>query len=78
MSQHLHLVFGGELKDLSGAIVFEDLGRVDLVGVFASYEAALAAWRGVSQRAVDNAEMRYFIVPLHKLLDPKTGHEARA
>jgi len=31
-----------------------------------------AAWKGLAQRTVDNALMRYFIVHMHRLLDPAT------
>ena len=67
--QLLHLVFGGELKDLDG-VEFEDLENLDVVGVFPDYDSANKAWRGAAQRTVDNAKMRYFIVHLHKLMDP--------
>jgi len=67
--QLLHLVFGGELKDLDG-VEFEDLSKLDVVGIFPNYESANKAWRGAAQRTVDNAKIRYFIVHLHKLMDP--------
>jgi hypothetical protein len=67
--QLLHLVFGGELTDISG-IEFKDLTKVDLVGVYPNYAAAYAAWKGKAQSTVDNAQMRYFIVHLHRLLEP--------
>lgn len=67
--QLLHLVFGGELADLA-SVRFKDLGKVDFVGVFPNYAAAHAAWKAKAQQTVDNAQMRYFIVHLHKLLDP--------
>ena len=69
--QLLHLVFGGELKHLEGRVEFADLENLDIVGVYPNYEKALAAWRGLSQRTVDNAHMRYFIVHLHRILDPE-------
>ena len=69
--QRLHLVFGGELKDL-GSVDFRDLSALDIVGIFPDYASALAAWRGKAQATVDNASMRYFIVHLHRLLDPET------
>ncbi len=69
--QLLHLVFGGELIDLQKT-KFEDLDKLDIVGIFPNYKAAFDAWRGASQRTVDNAKMRYFIVHLHKILDPET------
>jgi myo-inositol-1(or 4)-monophosphatase len=67
--QLLHLVIGGELKDVAGS-EFKDLSKVDFVGAFPSYEAAFAAWRSRAQSTVDNALMRYFIIHAHKLLDP--------
>lgn len=70
--QLLHLVFGGELKDLSGAVEFENLNKLDIVGIFPSYREAYVAWRGASQRTVDDAKVRYFIVHMHRLLDPET------
>lgn len=68
-AQLLHLVFGGELNDLSGT-TFKDLDKLDVVGVFPSYATAYAAWKSKAQRTVDNAHMRYFIVHLHRLLEP--------
>ncbi|MEL6693339.1 MAG: inositol monophosphatase family protein [Pseudomonadota bacterium] len=70
--QLLHIVIGGELKDVTD-VEFEDLSKIDFVGAFASYKAAYDAWKGAAQRTVDNAEMRYFILHAHKLLDPETG-----
>ena len=69
--QLLHLVFGGELTDLEG-IEFADLEKLDIVGIFPDYASAHNAWSGAAQRTVDNAHMRYFIVHMHRLLDPKT------
>jgi hypothetical protein len=69
--QLLHLVFGGELVDLD-RIEFRDLGRLDIVGIFPNYAAAYAAWKAKAQQTVDNAHMRYFIVHMHRLLDPGT------
>lgn len=68
--QLLHLVIGGELKALGGPAEFKDLSKVDLVGAYANYGQALAAWRGKAQQTVDNALMRYYIIHAHKLLDP--------
>lgn len=65
----LHLVMGGRVKDPQ-KLVFEDLKTVDLVGVYPDYASAEAAWRSAAQRTVDDAEMRYVVVHLHKLLDP--------
>jgi hypothetical protein len=67
--QLLHMVFGGELKTLKD-VEFRDLDKIDMVGVFPDYESALHAWRAKAQATVDNAHMRYFIVHLHRLLDP--------
>lgn len=64
-----HLVFGGELVNLDTQ-EFKDLSKVDMVGMFPSYAAAYAAWKSKAQSTVDNAHMRYFIVHLHRLLDP--------
>lgn len=72
--QLLHLVFGGELTSLEG-VEFRDLAHLDVVGIFPSYDEAHAAWKSAAQRTVDNATMRYFIVHLHKLLNPGTGEE---
>ncbi len=67
--QLLHLVFGGELSHLDKT-EFQDLEKLDIVGVYPNYATAYAAWRGKAQQTVDNAQMRYFIVHLHRLLDP--------
>ena len=68
--QLLHLVFGGELTALDN-VEFKDLSKLDVVGIFPNYAAAYAAWKGKAQASVDNAHMRYFIVHLHRLLDPQ-------
>jgi hypothetical protein len=68
--QLLHLVFGGELTSL-GSTEFKDLDKLDIVGVFPNYASAHAAWKAKAQMTVDNAQMRYFIVHLHRLLDPQ-------
>jgi hypothetical protein len=73
--QLLHLVFGGELSSL-GKIHFRDLDSLDLVGIFPDYKSAEAAWRSKAQETVDNAHMRYFIVHLHRILDPEDGGSA--
>lgn len=67
--QLLHIVVGGELKDLGGT-EFRDLGKLDLVGAYGSYEEARKAWKAKAQATVDNALMRYFIIHAHRLLDP--------
>jgi hypothetical protein len=69
--QLLHLVFGGELTRLDGT-EFRDLQKLDIVGIYPNYATAYAAWRAKAQQSVDNALMRYFIVHLHRLLDPET------
>jgi hypothetical protein len=70
--QLLHLVFGGELERLDG-IDFKDLSNLDIVGIYPNYAAAYVAWKGKAQATVDNAQMRYFIVHLHRLLEPGMG-----
>jgi len=67
--QLLHLVFGGELTSLD-AVEFANPGDLDIVGIYPSYAEAYKAWQGVAQRTVDNAQVRYFIVHVHRLLDP--------
>jgi len=69
--QLLHLVIGGELSKIDST-EFKDLDEIDLVGVYPNYATAYTAWRGKAQQTVDNAHMRYFIVHLHRLLDPET------
>jgi hypothetical protein len=68
--QLLHLVLGGELARLED-VEFKDLRNVDIVGVYPNYAEAYKAWRSKAQQTVDNAHMRYFIVHLHRLLDPE-------
>ena len=67
--QLLHLVIGGELESIHD-VTFKDLAKVDIVGVFPNYASAYAVWKQKAQMSVDNAEVRYFIVHLHRLLDP--------
>lgn len=69
--QLLHLVFGGELTHV-GSVEFKDLSSLDIVGVFPNYATAYSAWKAKAQQTVDNAQMRYFIVHMHRLLDPDT------
>ena len=69
--QLLHLVLGGELTEL-GSNEFKDLAKIDIVGVFPNYASAYVAWKAKAQQTVDNAHTRYFIVHLHRLLDPET------
>jgi hypothetical protein len=68
--QLLHLVIGGELKHLE-RVEFKDLSAVELVGVYPNYKAAYDVWKQKAQQTVDNAEMRYFIVHIHRLLEPE-------
>jgi hypothetical protein len=70
--QLLHLVLGGELSSVAD-VQFKDLSKIDIVGVYPNYATAYAAWRAKAQGSVDNAEMRYFIVHLHRLLDPEAA-----
>ena len=67
--QRLHLVFGGELI-APDRLSFKDLSKIDVVGIFPDYTSALAAWRGKAQASVDNAQMRYFVVHIHRLMEP--------
>ena len=67
--QLLHLVFGGELKNLEG-VEFKDIDNLDIVGIYPNYKTAYDAWKAASQRTVDNALVRYFIVHMHRMLDP--------
>lgn len=69
--QLLHLVFGGELTSLKD-LRFRDLEKLDIVGIFPNYAAAHEAWKAKAQLTVDNAHMRYFIVHMHRLLDPES------
>jgi len=69
--QLLHLVFGGELESLD-KVRFRDLSTLDIVGIYPNYATAYAAWKDKAQMTVDNAQMRYFIVHLHRLLEPET------
>jgi hypothetical protein len=68
--QLLHLVFGGELKELEH-LQFRDPTKIDVVGIFPDYASAESAWRGKAQATVDSAQTRYFIVHLHRFLEPK-------
>jgi Domain of unknown function (DUF4170) len=74
--QLLHLVFGGELADLQ-KVEFRNLDELDIVGIYPSYAAAYAAWKAKAQLTVDNAHMRYFIVHLHRLLDPEKDQRTK-
>jgi hypothetical protein len=68
--QLLHLVFGGELVSPTD-ITFKDLAKLDVVGMFPNYASALKAWRSKAQATVDNAQMRYFVVHIHRLMEPE-------
>jgi hypothetical protein len=70
--QLLHLVFGGELEKLSST-EFKNLDELDIVGIFPNYASAVTAWKAKAHQTVDNAHMRYFIVHMHKLLDPESA-----
>jgi len=77
MAEHqlLHLVVGGELKELGGH-EFRDLAKLDFVGAYPDYATARAAWKAKAQATVDNALTRYFIIHAHRLLDPhEDGHD---
>ena len=73
--QLLHLVIGGELTDLEN-VTFKNLNEVEIVGVYPNYATAYAAWKAKAQQTVDNAHIRYFIVHLHRLLDPAANAAA--
>lgn len=70
--QLLHLVFGGELTRLDGT-EFRDPAKIDVIGIFPDFASAKQAWLGAAQASVDNAMVRYFIVHLHRYLDPETA-----
>jgi hypothetical protein len=69
--QLLHLVFGGELDGIKG-MHFSDLSKLDIVGIYPNFAEAKAAWKAKAQSTVDNAQMRYFVVHLHRLLEPES------
>lgn len=75
--QKLHLVMGGRVKDPQG-LEFTDLSKLDVVGVYGSYAEAEDAWRSSAQRTVDDAEMKYVVVHLHKLLQPDVPLDSAA
>ncbi len=70
----LHLVFGGRVKDPT-TLDFEDLGSIHVVGIFPDYASALDAWRSHAQRTVDDAEMKYVLVHLHRMLEPQLSED---
>jgi hypothetical protein len=74
--QLLHLVFGGELTELDH-VEFKDLATLDIVGIFPNYATAYTAWKAKAQGTVDNAHMRYFIVHMHRLLEPDAAASSR-
>jgi len=74
--QLLHLVFGGELTELDH-VEFKDLAKLDIVGIFPNYATAYTAWKAKAQGTVDNAHMRYFIVHMHRLLEPDAAASSR-
>lgn len=71
-TQLLHLVFGGELTGVEG-VTFKDPAKLDIVGIFPNYATAYDAWKAKAQSTVDNAEVRYFVVHIHRLMDPATA-----
>ncbi len=74
--QLVHLVFGGELDDVRH-VDFKDLSKLDVVGFYPNYAEAHKAWLGKARETIDNAQMRYFLVHLHRLLDPATATAKR-
>ncbi|MGI9366257.1 MAG: DUF4170 domain-containing protein [Rhizobiaceae bacterium] len=70
--QLLHLVFGGELDSLDG-VTFRNLDELDIVGIYPDFASAKEAWRAKAQSTVDNAHMRYFVVHMHRFLDPENA-----
>ncbi|EJF96410.1 DUF4170 domain-containing protein [Bartonella taylorii] len=70
--QYLHLVFGGELKNLDSN-QFKNINDLDVVGIFPDYQSAQEAWQAKAQKSVDNALQRYYIVDLHRLLETETS-----
>ena len=72
--QLLHLVFGGELTSAEGT-EFKDLSKLDIVGMYPSFAQARTAWAAKAQATVDQAHLRYFVVHIHKLMDPDHDHE---
>ncbi|QYF87466.1 DUF4170 domain-containing protein [Brevundimonas sp. PAMC22021] len=68
-AKELYIVLGGELRTLNEN-VFRDLSQVEYVGVYGSYDEAKSVWKARAQATVDNAHMRFFILPAHKLIDP--------
>jgi hypothetical protein len=75
--QLLHLVFGGELTSLAD-VEFKNLDELDIVGIYPNYAEAYKAWKAAAQRTVDNAHMRYFIVHIHRMIDPEATAPPRS
>ena len=75
--QLVHMVVGGELSDVK-SVEFKDLKHLDVVGFYPNYAEAHKAWLGKARETIDNAQMRYFIVHLHRLLDPSTDVKKKA
>jgi len=73
--QLLHLVFGGELVS-PDTVEFKDLTKLDIVGIYPNFAEARRAWAAKAQGTVDNAQMRYFVVHIHRLMEPDSedGH----
>ena len=67
---NIHLVFGGRVKD-PRTLDFQDLSAIEVVGFYPDYASAESAWRGAAQRTVDDAEMRYVVVNLARMREPK-------
>lgn len=65
----LHLVFGGRVRDPQ-TLEFDDLDTIEIIGIFPNFASAEKAWRAAAQRTVDDAEMKYVVVHLHRLLEP--------
>lgn len=75
--QLLHFVFGGELTGVD-TIEFKDLSKAHMVGMYPDYASAHKAWQAAARQTIDNAHMRYFIVHLHRILDPGAGKKRSA
>ncbi len=75
--QLLHLVFGGELKSLESD-EFVSTDALHIIGIYPNYAEAYKAWKAAAQRTVDNAQVRYFIVHMHRLLDPEVSGPPRS
>ena len=71
----LHLVFGGRVSD-PRTLDFNDLNAIEFVGVFPDYASAEKAWRAAAQRTVDDAEMKFVVVHLHRMLEPNLSATA--